>query len=111
MIIVSILADYTFTAVVKDNFWQLSIEKLSNDIIDNEVALILHVTAEIPDKTSPAETTIVVTLPKKISSTAIYFEENVYYATYDSDNNLTIDKDIKLDRDLDGLAVVSTDGW
>lgn len=103
---------YTFMAVAKDDHWELSLDALPDGTIDNEIALILSVTAKIPDKSSSAEATIVVTLPKKVSPTSIYFEDNVYYAKYDHDtaDSISIDKDIKIERDADSSAKVVIEG-
>lgn len=75
----------------------MKVVDLPSDIVETEIILGLKVTAKIPDQTAAAETSIVIRLPKKISSTSIYFENSVYSASYTVDNGkavITVDDDI-----------------
>lgn len=105
-------ADVTATLTPKDSYWEFAIDKLSDTIIDTEIVLVFTLSAKIPSKTLPAEATVIITLPKKISSTSIYFEDAVYLADYiqgDKDK-IDVDDDIKLIRDADGSAKISLSG-
>lgn len=93
----------------KDSYWEFSIDKLSTDIIDTEIVLVFTIAAEVSEKGLPAEATVIISLPKKISATTIYFEDNVYLADYVRGDNDKIDvhDDIKLMRDTDSSAKIS----
>lgn len=70
--------------------------------------MLLEITAKILEEPSPAQTKVVIKLPKKVSSTTIYFGQNVYSAIYDdTTDSITVDGTIQIYRDDNNEANIS----
>lgn len=87
-----------FTVAPKTDHWELTVaNNLPQTVVDDNISILLTLTATKSGVTVSGEAGLVVNMPQKVAASEFHFETNVYMGDYSTENELSIESDIVID--------------